>query len=147
MFGSDKKKTKNMEESLTMERNRISKKTIFKGTIESQGNFRIDGIVEGELITTGKVIIGPEGKVTGKVKCVNADIEGAFEGHLEVKNSLCLKPTANVEGDVYMESLTVEPGAVFNANCRMLSSIKELNIKALDGTKENKQIKSISEVS
>ncbi len=134
-----------MQESSILERNRISKKTVFRGTIESEGNFRIDGTIEGDVVTTGKIIIGPEGKVIGKVKCVNADIEGVFEGHLEVKKSLCLKPTANMSGDVFMESLTVEPGAVFNANCRMLSSIKELNIKSTHETKS--QEKNISEVS
>ncbi|MGY5352319.1 bactofilin family protein [Wenyingzhuangia sp. IMCC45533] len=136
-----------MRESSITERNRISKKTIFKGTIESEGNFRIDGTIEGELITTGKVIIGPEGKIVGKVKCVNADVEGVFEGHLEVKNSLCLKPTANMSGEVFMESLTVEPGAIFNANCRMLSSVKELNAKPFNESEARAQNPNISEVS
>ena len=147
MFNSDKKKAQIMQEASITERNRISKKTTLKGNIEAQGDFRIDGVVEGDLTTTGRVIIGPEGKVVGKIKCVNADIEGVFEGHLEVKNSLCLKPNANVSGEVYMESLTVEPGAVFNANCRMLSSIKELNIKSIDESKKGPRLKNISEVS
>lgn len=145
MFNSDKKKTSGQQDDLAMERNRISKKTTFKGEVVSQGDFRIDGTVEGDLTTTGKIIIGPEGKVFGKVKCVNADIEGFFDGHLEVKNSLCLKPTAKVSGEIYMESLTVEPGAVFNANCKMLSSIKELKTKAVEATEERKQ--HVSEIS
>ncbi|ANW97344.1 hypothetical protein AXE80_14030 [Wenyingzhuangia fucanilytica] len=145
MFNSDKKKASGQQDDLVMERNRISKKTTFKGEIISQGDFRIDGTIEGELTTTGKIIIGPDGKVFGKVKCVNADIEGFFDGHLEVKNSLCLKPTAKVSGEVYMESLTVEPGAIFNANCKMLSSIKELNAKTIEAKEERKQ--DVSEIS
>ncbi|MGY5355420.1 bactofilin family protein [Wenyingzhuangia sp. IMCC45467] len=145
MFNSDKKKTLGQQDDLVMERNRISKKTTFKGEIVSQGDFRIDGTVEGDLTTTGKIIIGPDGKVFGKVKCVNADIEGFFDGHLEVKNSLCLKPSAKVSGEVYMESLTVEPGAVFNANCKMLSTIKELKATTVETTKERKQ--HVSEIS
>lgn len=145
MFTSEKKKTSGSQDDLIMERNRISKKTIFKGEVESQGDFRIDGIVKGDLKTTGKIIIGPEGKVYGKVKCINADIEGFFEGHLEVKNSLCLKPTAKVSGEVYMESLTVEPGAIFNANCKMLSTIKELKAKTVETKdKEKKHVSKIS---
>ncbi|WP_167183320.1 bactofilin family protein [Wenyingzhuangia heitensis] len=148
MFGSDKKKAQSMQENSTMERNRISKKSVFKGSITSQGDFRIDGTVEGDLTTTGKVIIGPDGKVYGKVRCVNADIEGYFEGHLEVKNSLCLKPSAKVAGDIFMESLTVEPGAIFNANCRMLSTIKELNPATSEQPKEAKEREhNVSEIS
>lgn len=145
MFNSNKKKSMGQQDDLVMERNRISKKTTFKGAISSEGDFRIDGTVEGDLITTGKVIIGPEGKVYGKMQCVNADIQGLFDGHLEVKNSLCLKPSAKVSGEVYMESLTVEPGAVFNANCKMLSTVKELKTKAIGRTEERKQ--HVSEVS
>lgn len=145
MFNSDKKKSSGQQDDLVMERNRISKKTTFKGEIVSQGDFRIDGTVEGDLSTTGKVIIGPDGKVFGKVKCVNADIEGFFDGHLEVKNSLCLKPTAKVSGEIYMESLTVEPGAMFNANCKMLSTIKELKTKVVEKAEEREQ--HISEIS
>ncbi|WP_010136968.1 bactofilin family protein [Ochrovirga pacifica] len=138
MFSSDKKdnKTKTVvprtmiQENSTIERNRISQKTVFKGSISSQGDFRIDGTVEGDLTTTGKVIIGAEGKVLGEMKCVNADIEGTFDGRLEVKNSLCLKPSAKIYGEVLSESFTVEPGAIINANCSMLSAVKELNPKS-----------------
>lgn len=145
MFSSEKKKAYNSNDNGSIERNRISKKTIFKGSVESEGDFRIDGVVEGDIITTGKVIIGVSGSVIGTVKCINADIEGAFKGHLEVKSELWLKPTANVHGDVYMESLTVEPGAVFNANCKMISLVKELNPIRIEDSKEEKHL--ISKIS
>lgn len=150
MFSSDKKEGKTMartmgQESATVERNRISQKSVFKGSITSQGDFRIDGTVEGDLTTTGKVIIGPEGKVLGEVKCVNADIEGTFDGRLEVKNSLCLKPSAKIYGEVLSESFTVEPGAIINANCSMLSAVKELKPSADSEKGEKNAGKSKSE--
>lgn len=148
MFSSGKNKSQSMQDTLVVERNRISKKSTFKGDITSQGDFRIDGTVEGDLTTEGKVIIGPDGKVFGKMKCSNADIEGLFKGHLEVKNSLCLKPTARVSGEVFMESLTVQPGAIFNANCKMLSVIKELNPVVNEESKESEEGEyNVSEVS
>jgi len=125
MFSSEKKKsTNNVQELSISQRNRISKQTILKGTIESQGDFRIEGVLEGELTTTGRVILGPEAKITGKVICEHADLEGVVDGYLEVKKSLTLKSTASVTGEVYMESLTVAPGAVFNANCKMIATLK-----------------------
>jgi len=148
MFNSGKNKEQNTLGTLVIERNRISKKSTFKGSIISEGDFRIDGTVEGDLTTEGKVIIGPDGRVLGKMKCANADIEGVFKGRLEVKKSLCLKPTARVSGDVFMESLTVQPGAVFNANCKMLSVVKELNPGAIDESKKTEKGEySVSEVS
>ena len=64
--------------------NRIEANTHIKGDISSQADFRIDGVLEGNLSTTGKVVIGASGKITGNVSCVQADIAGGFEGELEV---------------------------------------------------------------
>lgn len=144
MFSSDKKKEK-QQESFIAEINRISKKTIIKGDITSEGDFRIDGILEGELVTSGKVIIGPGGKVSGTIKCISADVEGVFDGHLEVKHVLSLKPSAKVTGVVFMESLNVEPGAVFNADCRMVSTVKELKPIRIESSETKKR--NISKIS
>ncbi|WP_233901340.1 bactofilin family protein, partial [Tenacibaculum piscium] len=63
----------------------------------------------------------------GKVTCTNADIEGKFSGELIVANTLTVKGTANINGDVIIGKLSVEPGASFNATCAMKGSVKELN--------------------
>ena len=136
MFSSEKKKSSGMQESSLSERNRISKKTVLKGTIESQGDFRIEGVLEGDLTTTGRVILGPEGKITGKVKCEHADIEGVVDGYLEVQKSLTLKTKASVTGEVFMESLTVAPGATFNANCKMISELGKTKLKPIGEPKQ-----------
>ncbi len=99
--------------------NRIGQKTQIKGDIISEGDFRIDGALNGSVKTSGKVVIGKEGSITGKVECVNADIEGTFSGELLVSNILSLKATANIEGDVVVAKLAIEPGATFNATCNM----------------------------
>lgn len=108
------------------ERNVISKNTSIKGDIISEGDFRVEGNVEGTIQTAGRVIIGGSGSVKGKVTCNNADIDGKFSGELLVNNLLTLKATAQISGDVIISKLSVEPGAEFNATCVMKGSIKEL---------------------
>lgn len=108
------------------ERNVISKNTSIKGDIISEGDFRVEGNVEGTIQTAGRVIIGSSGSVKGKVTCNNADIDGKFSGELLVNNLLTLKATAQISGDVIISKLSVEPGAEFNATCVMKGSIKEL---------------------
>lgn len=110
-----------------MERNVIAKNTSIVGDIKSEGDFRIDGILEGTLQTNGRVIIGVEGFIKGKVDAANADIEGKFSGELSVHKTLTIKATANISGDVVIGKLSVEPGATFNATCSMKGTIKELN--------------------
>ena len=110
-----------------MERNVVAKNTSITGDITSEGDFRIDGILEGTLKTNGKVIIGVEGSVKGKVETANADVEGKFSGELLVHQTLTIKGSASISGDVVIGKLSVEPGATFNASCAMKGAIKELN--------------------
>lgn len=99
--------------------NRIEKNTKIKGDITSEADFRIDGKLEGNVKTSGKVVIGKDGYIKGKVECVNADIEGKFNGELQVNDLLSLKASAIIEGTVSVSKLAVEPGATFNAACTM----------------------------
>ena len=99
--------------------NRIEKNTKIKGDIISEADFRIDGKLDGNLKTSGKVVIGKDGYIHGKVECVNADIEGSFNGELLVSDLLSLKSSAVIEGNVFVSKLSVEPGATFNASCSM----------------------------
>lgn len=111
---------------------KIDKNTVLKGSIKAQTDIRIDGILDGDVNTSGKVILGKEANVTGKVLCANADIEGTFKGELTVSGILSLKSGSNVEGEVQIQKLIVESGAIFNANCSMHS--------ADDGVKKLKTI-------
>ena len=109
--------------------NRIEKGTKITGEIQSESDFRIDGILEGSISTSGKVVIGKEGKINGKVICKNADFEGVFTGNLEVKETLTLKSSSKTEGDVIISKLIVDAGAFFNAKCSMklTSDVKSIS--------------------
>lgn len=117
----DKKNKKGMNASNEpgTNQNRINEGTSLKGDIESKGFFRIDGIIEGNITTPSKVVLGKNGVIIGTLTCENADIEGTFEGTLNVSKLLTLRATANIEGDVVVGKLSVEPGALFNATCVM----------------------------
>lgn len=94
------------------------------GKIVADSDFRIDGEVEGEIICSGKVIIGQNGFLKGSISCVNAEIVGTVLGNVTVGESLTLKSTANIRGDVKTKILVVEPNAVFNGSCSMKDGSK-----------------------
>ena len=121
---STKEKT---QKPKVMEINVVAKNTAIIGDIISEGDFRIDGTLEGNIKTKGRVIIGVSGSVKGKIDAVNSDIEGKFSGDLLVQETLTIKATAVISGDVVIGKLSVEPGATFNASCSMRGAIKELN--------------------
>ena len=112
--------------------NVIAQGTNIVGDIVSTSAFRIDGTIEGNIKTDGKVVIGKTGSVSGTLDGVNVDIEGVFSGKLIIKGTLSLKSSAIISGDVQVNKLAVEPGATFNAKC-IMGSVKSLPI---NGTKE-----------
>lgn len=127
MFSSERKKPKLqaiMETST--QQNIIAQGTKIVGDIESQGPFRIDGTVEGNVKTSGKIVVGKSGYIKGTLQGENADFEGKFSGKLILSGTLSLKATANIEGEVHINKLAVEPGATFNATCSMKGNVKSL---------------------
>lgn len=106
--------------------NRIVEGTSIKGDIISQADFRLDGELVGNFTSKGKIVIGPAGSVTGDIICKNADIEGRFNGRIEVAEMLNVKAKAHIKGEVIVSKLAVEPGAEFSASCIMKTPVKQM---------------------
>jgi cytoskeletal protein CcmA (bactofilin family) len=134
----EQKKGKMAAETYSQQ-NLIAKGSTITGDIISDGDFRIEGNIQGNLKTHGKVVIGKTGLINGTLKSSNADIEGKFSGKLIISDTLSLKSTAHVEGEAEAGKLAVEPGATFNATCTMKGSIKELNKGGATGRTESEK--------
>lgn len=89
------------------------------GTVIADSDIRVDGTIEGDVKCTGKVVIGENGRLKGTIVCQNAEIQGRLEGKLEVKQTLALRASANIQAEVNTQVLIVEPNAVFNGTCTM----------------------------
>ncbi|RSK41486.1 bactofilin family protein [Mangrovimonas spongiae] len=131
---SEKQKDKNGQ-STTSSQNIIAKGTKLIGDFVSEGDLRIDGTIEGNVKTPGKVVVGKTGFVKGTLEGTDAHFEGKFSGKLSLEGTLTLKTSAFVEGEVVVGKLAVEPGATFNVTCAMKGAVKEFN----QGGKKTKQ--------
>lgn len=100
---------------------RVSSGTIIKGEMSSPNDIRIDGTFEGKIFSNGKVVVGEKAVVTGDIICTNVDFWGKMRGNFYVKDTLSLKDTCNVEGDLHIKRLQIELDAKFNGTCRMIS--------------------------
>lgn len=107
----------NTQESQSI--NQIGSGTSFKGEIVSNGDFRIDGGLNGSIESKGKIVIGQSGKVEGEVSCQNAVVSGQVKATMRVSELLELKASANLSGEVYTNKLAIEPGARFTGSCNM----------------------------
>ncbi|MCM4159189.1 polymer-forming cytoskeletal protein [Antarcticibacterium flavum] len=131
-----KKNSPNPNPEASKEQSRIAAGTLITGDIEAKGGFRIEGTIKGNVTTSGKVVISKGGYIEGNLTCHNADFEGKFKGKLVVQDTLTLRSTAVIEGEVVSGKLSVEPGATFNATCEMKGNIKTLS---KDGQKQKER--------
>ena len=99
--------------------NLISQGTEITGDIKSSGDIRVDGVLNGNLGTKGKVVIGPTGRIKGAVECKNSEVSGLIEGKITVSQLLNLKASSKINGTIVTGKLSIEPGAVFTGNCAM----------------------------
>lgn len=127
MFSDNKKDRQNLE--LVSSQNIISKGTKIVGDLISEGDLRIDGTIEGNLKTPGKIVVGKTGVVKGTLDGTDAHFEGKFSGKLNLTGTLTLRSSAHIEGEVTLGKLEVEPGATFNVTCAMQGAIKESRSK------------------
>ncbi|KXG76392.1 hypothetical protein AN618_16320 [Fervidicola ferrireducens] len=97
----------------------IGKGTEIKGTIRATGVLRIEGRIEGELESTGDIIIAETGVVNAQLKARNAVIAGEVNGNVFLSGKLEIKSSGRVLGDLKVEGLTVEDGAFFEGRCEM----------------------------
>ena len=139
MFGNNSKKnetkaTSNMPSSSSSSSsiNTLGAGTVIEGTINAQGDIRIDGTLTGTINCKGKIIVGPQGLIDGNMNCKNSVVEGVIKGVIKVDNELNIKETAKVNGEVSTGQLTVQPGAVFNVSCGMGQATTTPKIASLD---------------
>jgi len=124
---------KNKEESLAAQEasnasNIIGKGTIVEGNIETFGNIRVEGKVNGSVKSKSKIALGQSSFVEGNIVAQNAEISGEVKGIVEVSDQLILRPSAVINGDIVTNKLIVESGATFNGGCKMGVSQKEIKI-------------------
>ncbi len=70
------------------------------GEIISEENIRLRGRVEGNISTSGSVVIEPQGTVRGDITAENLIVEGSVEGKVIVARKFELRPTGRMRGDI-----------------------------------------------
>jgi cytoskeletal protein CcmA (bactofilin family) len=86
------------------------------GTLVSNGDIQIDGIVDGDVRSIG-LVIGEKAEIHGEVLADDITVRGRVIGRIRARKvQLCA--TSHVEGDILHEAFAVEAGAFFEGNCR-----------------------------
>jgi len=93
-----------------------------EGRLELAGIFRIDGIVKGTILSERSLILGENSKVEGQIEGNAVSIEGHFDGIIFAKGRVEIRDKAVVTGEIHTPCLVLQPGAVFDGTCHMLTT-------------------------
>jgi cytoskeletal protein CcmA (bactofilin family) len=101
----------------------ISEGCIVDGNLKAPAYARIDGQITGDVMVDEGLIIGEKGSILGDVITKEMVVYGSVTGNLQV-NSLEIKATGKITGEIRTQTLQVENGAVYNGNLSMTQNSK-----------------------
>ena len=91
----------------------------FKGTLKAQSGVRVDGLMEGEIETSGNVIVGEKGQVLASIAAQNIYVAGYVKGNVAARGRLEISGKGKLWGDMSAAILAVEEGGVFRGSSTM----------------------------
>lgn len=101
----------------------IAKGTEVNGSVDVEGNIRVDGTVNGDVKATDGVEVGKSGRIVGSaIESKTAIVNGYVESNLTVSQHVLLGSKSTFVGDLKTKSLVIEEGAVFHGNSAMSDS-------------------------
>lgn len=83
------------------------------GTIKTSSAVRIEGKLEGELISTGDVVVGKSAIIKGNLSVNSVVVEGQIQGNVSAKDKVEMKSSCKVQGDIVSKRMTVDDGVTF----------------------------------
>jgi cytoskeletal protein CcmA (bactofilin family) len=95
------------------------KDSLFNGKMTSEGIFRLDGKVEGEIFHSGTLIIGDTAVIKGKVEVNTLTLNGMLQGQVIAKDRLEIHSKGKLYGTISTPILIIQDGGIFEGDCRM----------------------------
>ena len=106
----------------------IGEKTSLKGIFSIKGPLRIDGNFSGKIESTGKVIIGKNGRAECIIIAKTITVGGTVKGDIIAEDKVNVLKSAEIIGNIYSCSVNMDDGVIFNGKCKILTKdqIKDL---------------------
>ncbi len=98
-------------EKLSAEHSIIPADLKITGDLVSSGDIHVEGVIHGNITCRTLTLTG-QPVVKGSVKAETVRVSGTFNGKVEAKK-VALTKAAKMMGEIYYETLGIEPGALF----------------------------------
>lgn len=97
----------------------LGRESRFEGKLTFVGTVRIDGTFVGEIASEGTLVVGESADIEGSLQVANAVIAGRVNGRVRVRDSLELRATGRLLGEITAGTLVTERGAFLEGTVRM----------------------------
>ena len=97
----------------------LGKSTDFKGIVSFDGTVRIDGRVEGEVHTTGTLIVGEHAVIQGIISAGVLMNSGKINGTITAIEKIHIFKPGVLVGDIRTPVIAIEEGSHFHGMCDM----------------------------
>jgi cytoskeletal protein CcmA (bactofilin family) len=122
MLGRDKKKGSSADPTAIS--TLLGRDIVIEGTLSFKETIRVDGCVRGKLISEkGTLIVGEHALLDADIQVGVAIVRGKINGRMEAAQRIEIHAPAQVNGDIFAPSVTIDTGVVFNGNCAMQTQI------------------------
>ncbi|MBW7858327.1 MAG: polymer-forming cytoskeletal protein [Leptonema sp. (in: Bacteria)] len=108
----------------------FEKGTHFQGILEFEKPLQINGEFEGEIRSTGVLVIGEGARVKASIRCNTVIVSGTVIGNIEALRRIEMLQTGKIIGNIRTARLQMAEGVVFDGNCEMIDSQEESSLKA-----------------
>lgn len=99
--------------------------TDFKGTLSFTGTVRIDGKLEGQIISDDTLIVGEAADIKADISVGNLIARGLIRGNISAKKKVELRADSKIMGNIKSPVLVIEEGALFEGQCEMMKNTGE----------------------
>ncbi len=101
-------------------KNHLSKDVEIKGSVIFQDELTTDGKIDGDILSSGKLIVGKNGSVDGDIQAEVVSVYGSVNGNISVTERCELRGNAHLHGDLDAPRLVIEEGATFVGRSKVL---------------------------
>jgi len=98
---------------------RLAEGTHINGTLKFKRAVQIDGRFEGNVKSSGKLILGAAAQVDAEIDVGELEVQGTLRGTVNAKERMLIRDGGVVEADIVTGRLAIETGAIFRGHCEM----------------------------
>jgi cytoskeletal protein CcmA (bactofilin family) len=97
----------------------LSRDAKFAGKLVFEGVVRVDGKLEGEVVTEDLLVVGSTAEVKGTLRVGTIIINGLVEGDIIAATLVDLRASGRVRGNIIAPTMTLERGGTIDGTCKM----------------------------